>query len=441
MRAHRNRVHHQLHRLLFGKQANANVEVQLLDFFQIFPIEARHDAIAQRIARLHDLRDLMLEAARFELDIESALAAGDGEHFVERGNSRALERAALELRAGVQSLELVERQLRDFALAIGRALDGIVMNHHDRAVAAELNVELAHVRARFDGGLKRAHGVLGKSTARPAMGYVQHRPPPPRWNNLRLIMMRVYAFVARTRKPARRVLSTMVARLGLERNLRGCQSHRPEHMQRATASRQSYTKAVFRTHSHLADEAAGILVAGGAIGCAVAGMKLPRAREDKTVALEAYFDRISATELSRLRLMMERAGMLAEATRDSTGAGGRNGSEREIIAIDTDPTALENARVNARLNGVEKSIRFSSVPLASIHRHFDLIAANILSHTLIELAPHLKRLVAPGGRLILGGFLADEADEVLAHYRSPLRCLSRKTHRGWTTAVMARAPR
>ena len=88
--------------------------------------------------------------------------------------------------------------------------------------------------------------------------------------------------------------------------------------------------------------------------------------------------------------------------------GKRDRLEREIIAIDTNPTALENAGVNARLNGVEKSIRFSSVPLASIHRHFDLIAANILSHTLIELAPHLKRLVAPGGRLILGGFLADE---------------------------------
>ena len=113
----------------------------------------------------------------------------------------------------------------------------------------------------------------------------------------------------------------------------------------------------------------------------------------------------------------------------------------EIIAIDIDPTALENARANARLNGVEKSIRFSSVPLVSIHRHFDLIVANILSGTLIELAPHLKRIVAPGGRLVLGGFLADEADEVLSHYRSPLRCLSRKTHRGWTTLVMARAPR
>jgi ribosomal protein L11 methyltransferase len=310
----------------------------------------------------------------------------------------------------------------------------------------------------------------------------------------------------------------------------------PTSMQRAAASRRSYTRAVFRTHAHLADEAAGILVAGGAIGCAIAGMKLPRAREQETVALEAYFDRISANDLARLKLMMRQAGMLAAADGAFDGAARRivdpgwatlwmkrfgpfrvgrrilivppwkrehepgrttiviqparafgtghhpttagalravesivsahsprsildagtgsgvlaiaaamlarrDGLERDIIAVDVDPTALENARANARLNGVEKSIRFSSVPLASIRRHFDLIVANILSHTLIELAPHLKRIVAPGGRLILGGFLADEADDVLSHYRSPLRCLSRKTHRGWTTIVMARAPR
>ena len=307
-------------------------------------------------------------------------------------------------------------------------------------------------------------------------------------------------------------------------------------MLRASASRRSYTRAIFHTHAHLADEAAGILVAGGAIGCAVAGMKLPRAREQKIVALEAYFDRISAVDLARLKSMMQQAGMLADsdsaaasdraarrivdpgwstlwmkrfgpfrvgrrilivppwkraiepgrttivvqparafgtghhpttagalraletivtahAPRSMLDAGTGSGvlaiaaaallgkRHCEIIAVDIDPTALENARVNARLNNVEKSIRFSPVPLLSIHRHFDLITANILSHTLIELAPHLKRIVAPGGRLVLGGFLADEADEVLSHYRSPLRCLSRKVHRGWATVVMARAPR
>ena len=309
----------------------------------------------------------------------------------------------------------------------------------------------------------------------------------------------------------------------------------PDHMQRNSAARRSYTRATFRTPAHLADEAAGILVAGGALGCAVAGMKLPHAREDKTVALEAYFNRVSASELSRLRRMMESAGVLAPEAHESaspaagnvrrivdpgwstlwmrrfgpfrvgrellivppwrretqpgritiviqpaqafgtghhpTTAGALRASEalmrtrkpahvldvgtgsgilaigmalmgaRDLMAIDTDAVALESALANARLNGVEKSIRFSPVPLTSIHRHFDLIIANILSGTLKELAPHLKRIVAPEGRLVLGGFLADEADDVLKHYRSPLRCVSRKTHRGWTTIVMARDSR
>lgn len=303
-------------------------------------------------------------------------------------------------------------------------------------------------------------------------------------------------------------------------------------MPRAAAIKRSFTRATFHTPAHLADEAAGILVAGGAIGCAVAGMAMPRAREQKFVALEAYFKKISAAQLDRLRKLMDDAGMLAHSAHDGapngavrrivdpgwstlwmkrfgpfrvgtsflivppwrretesgrktiviqpaqafgtghhpTTAGALRALEtlmrslptrrildvgtgsgvlaiaaalsgaRDIIGIDIDPIALESALANARLNGVERAIRFSSVPLTSVRRRFNLITANILSHTLKELAPHLKRILAPGGRLVIGGFLADEADEVLSHYRPPLRCVSRRMHRGWTTIVLARAP-
>jgi hypothetical protein len=53
------------------------------------------------------------------------------------------------------------------------------VNHDDCAVASELNVQLAHVRVRVDRATKCAERVFGKSTARPAMGYVKHSPPPP----------------------------------------------------------------------------------------------------------------------------------------------------------------------------------------------------------------------------------------------------------------------
>src|SRR5271170_491305 len=103
-------------------------------------------------------------------------------------------------------------------------------------------------------------------------------------------------------------------------------SSRPN-MLRASAPRRSYTRAIFRTHAHLADEAAGILVAGGAIGCAIAGMKLPHAREQKIVALEAYFDRISAADLARLKSMMAQAGMLA----DGDGVAYGDSAARRIV--------------------------------------------------------------------------------------------------------------
>jgi ribosomal protein L11 methyltransferase len=290
--------------------------------------------------------------------------------------------------------------------------------------------------------------------------------------------------------------------------------------------KRSYSKVTFQTPSQLADEAAGMLIARGAIGCNLAGMTKPRARILKTVALEAWFNGITARELSSLQNMLADAGMLTadsrieaprriidpgwstmwmkrfgpfrvgrrflivppwhrETERDRvtiviepaqafgtghhpTTAGALRALEnivtsqkprsmldagtgsgvlaiaasligvRNLVAIDIDPIAIENAVANARLNQIEKSIRFSSIPITSIRRRFDLIVANILSHTLIELAPHLKRILAPNGRLVLGGFLADEADQLLSHYRPALRCLSRKTHRGWTTLVMAK---
>jgi ribosomal protein L11 methyltransferase len=110
----------------------------------------------------------------------------------------------------------------------------------------------------------------------------------------------------------------------------------------------------------------------------------------------------------------------------------------EITAIDIDPVAIDNARENAELNHVVKRLRFSLVPITSLRRHFDLITANILSSTLIEMAPLLLRRLAPEGRLILAGILAREARSVLAAYSPDLRCIDRRTDRGWTALVLAR---
>jgi ribosomal protein L11 methyltransferase len=47
---------------------------------------------------------------------------------------------------------------------------------------------------------------------------------------------------------------------------------------------------------------------------------------------------------------------------------------------------------------------------------FDVLLANILMGPLIELAPTLTAHVKPGGRLVLSGLLAEQAEGVMAAY-------------------------
>jgi ribosomal protein L11 methyltransferase len=79
---------------------------------------------------------------------------------------------------------------------------------------------------------------------------------------------------------------------------------------------------------------------------------------------------------------------------------------RAALAIDVDPDAVAAAQVNASRN----DCRALTVRLAEprdITERFPLVLANLLTHTHLALAEHYARLVAPGGRLVLGGMLED----------------------------------
>jgi ribosomal protein L11 methyltransferase len=289
---------------------------------------------------------------------------------------------------------------------------------------------------------------------------------------------------------------------------------------------KSYVKAEFRVPASLADEAAGILAARGALGCAAQWTDKVKRSPSAPVTLQAFFNHLTMAELNGHRATLHAAGMLAgpggaaaavklidpgwasmwkrrfkplkigrrllivppwqtsvphdrvpviiepgqgfgtghhattrstlvaietECARRSfttaldvgTGSGVlalsmvRLGVTR-VVAIDNDPLALDNARHNAELSGCTRAIHFSLSSLRALRRPFPLIAANILSSTVITMAPELKRLLAPGGRLILSGILNREAQPVMAHYPAPIRRLYSRVERGWTTLVLAR---
>ena len=113
---------------------------------------------------------------------------------------------------------------------------------------------------------------------------------------------------------------------------------------------------------------------------------------------------------------------------------------REILAVDTDPLAVETTIVNARLNRLERVInaRRGSVPEDA--GTFDVVLANLVASVLIQLAPGLARVMAAGdGRLLASGIFRDREEDVTQAFEAAaLRITARTAEADWV-ALVARA--
>lgn len=85
-----------------------------------------------------------------------------------------------------------------------------------------------------------------------------------------------------------------------------------------------------------------------------------------------------------------------------------------VAGNDNDPVAVRVARENAALNGVALDLNERGVEAQ--RGPFDVVLANILANTLVELAPALAAQLAPGGVLLLSGILTPQEEEVRAAY-------------------------
>lgn len=123
-------------------------------------------------------------------------------------------------------------------------------------------------------------------------------------------------------------------------------------------------------------------------------------------------------------------GILALAAR-KLGAG-------RVLAVDFDPEAVAASRRNARRNGV-RGVTFERRDVLAWtpdEAPFDLILANIFADVLTASFPKMKRLLAPGGTLILSGILHTSAPDLLEEGRRRGFRFTRVIQRGkWVTAV------
>lgn len=111
-----------------------------------------------------------------------------------------------------------------------------------------------------------------------------------------------------------------------------------------------------------------------------------------------------------------------------------------VLAIDIDEESIIVTKRHADMNAAKitaeagDGYNVASVPAAA---PYDLIAANILAGPLIQMAPQLNDVLAPGGFCVLSGLLArQEKDVTAAHEAQGLRLVHRIEIADWRALVL-----
>jgi len=115
-----------------------------------------------------------------------------------------------------------------------------------------------------------------------------------------------------------------------------------------------------------------------------------------------------------------------------------------VASGDIDPVAVEAALSNARLNRASAYVRpvvakGVSHPSLMMHRHYDLVFANILARPLIRLAPSIAKIASPDADIVLSGLLAHDVPGVVSAYGQQGWHLQKRIDlEGWAALLLHR---
>jgi ribosomal protein L11 methyltransferase len=87
---------------------------------------------------------------------------------------------------------------------------------------------------------------------------------------------------------------------------------------------------------------------------------------------------------------------------------------KTVVAVDHDLQALSACRDNVAYNQV--AVEVGATTSACANGRFDVVIANILAGTLIQLSSTLIQRLGHGGQILLSGILVAQVDEIRAAY-------------------------
>jgi ribosomal protein L11 methyltransferase len=106
-----------------------------------------------------------------------------------------------------------------------------------------------------------------------------------------------------------------------------------------------------------------------------------------------------------------------------------------VVALDTDPIAVEAAYENINLNRVQDCVKLYTGPLAALRmQQVDLILANLQHQTLLPLLADFSSRLPKRGVLLLSGLLIQESESIRSALESSgLQCIENRIEEEWLT--------
>lgn len=119
-------------------------------------------------------------------------------------------------------------------------------------------------------------------------------------------------------------------------------------------------------------------------------------------------------------------------------AAAKLGSSR-VVGVDIDPKAVETARENIRLNGCGDVVRIVEGDLVrGLSESADIVVANLVAELVAGLAAHVRKVMNPGGLLIVSGILLDKEAFVSGALERAGFCIQTVLREGDWCAIAAR---
>src|SRR5262249_44111963 len=113
---------------------------------------------------------------------------------------------------------------------------------------------------------------------------------------------------------------------------------------------------------------------------------------------------------------------------------------RDVVAIDNDGDALDNARANIRRNGAAAAIDIIQDDLATLRiERADVVLANLTGAMLVRSADDLRALAVEGGYLILSGFAPEDLAIIRRAFGS-LMSIAEQTEGEWAALCLQVSP-